>query len=667
MKTPIAAYTGNQPYVFVCYAHVDSDVVYPEIAWLHDEGINVWYDEGISAGKNWRTVIGDSLLRATHVLFYVSNGSLESDHCNREINLALDEGKHVIPVYIENVELTTDLKVGLNRVQALHRDQDSSYRAHLLSSLGASLPIETQFKVERSRNHFPTRVGVGLIVALSIVAGWWYFPLSVPVTTEAPASDAAESGITTLAIVPFHDLSPDVNDPYRAAGLTLELNTQLEQLSNLRLIDRNTVRSALNNDIDPAEFGQALKTTHVLSGTIRMETGTTRVTAQLSNTTSQQQTWAGTFDMESQGLLTLHSEMAVRIVNALGVELSGEERGRIERIDTDNVAAFKLTQEAKLILARTGDPTQAMPLNDKALVLDPDFGEALVLQSTLFLVMAESGWGNTKENWLAVREAAERARLIVPESPFIYLNLGATYNELDLDFRKTMNAFEHADRLGAPRGTLAGYQQDLLLQAGRYDECVKRTQEAVPFDPLDALLRVYLGRCLGRSGRIDEAIIHFDHALEMAPENRGVIGNVLYEYLWVHRRTDLAKTVLAKLGIRDEQTEAAIDFIEGDATPFNAYIDNRVADRTNNFMRADQIAWAYYELGRYSEHIAWYQVSTEEFANLGMTPEYLRRLPDYWSVLRNWALLEAGLERERLALIDQHRTLIDRITEKMVL
>ena len=119
METPFAAYTGDQSFVFVCYAHEDSDVVFPEMAWLRDQGANLWYDEGVSAGKNWRTAIGDSLLSASHVLFYISAASLKSDHCNREINLALDEGKDVVPVYIDDVELTTDLKVGLNRVQAL--------------------------------------------------------------------------------------------------------------------------------------------------------------------------------------------------------------------------------------------------------------------------------------------------------------------------------------------------------------------------------------------------------------------------------------------------------------------------------------------------------------------------------------------------------------------
>ena len=59
MDTPFPAYQGDEPYVFVCYAHEDSDIVYPEIAWLREQGTNLWYDEGIAAGKNWRGAIGE--------------------------------------------------------------------------------------------------------------------------------------------------------------------------------------------------------------------------------------------------------------------------------------------------------------------------------------------------------------------------------------------------------------------------------------------------------------------------------------------------------------------------------------------------------------------------------------------------------------------------------
>ena len=52
---PQPAYDGDEPYIFVTYAHEDTAVVYPHIRWLQQNGFNVWWDEGISPGAHWRT------------------------------------------------------------------------------------------------------------------------------------------------------------------------------------------------------------------------------------------------------------------------------------------------------------------------------------------------------------------------------------------------------------------------------------------------------------------------------------------------------------------------------------------------------------------------------------------------------------------------------------
>lgn len=57
MDRPLAANKGDEPYVFVCYAHEDGDVVYPEMAWLQDQKVRLWYDERISGGHVWRQEI----------------------------------------------------------------------------------------------------------------------------------------------------------------------------------------------------------------------------------------------------------------------------------------------------------------------------------------------------------------------------------------------------------------------------------------------------------------------------------------------------------------------------------------------------------------------------------------------------------------------------------
>ncbi len=78
MDKPFPAYKGEDPYVFVCYAHGDSAVVYPEIEWLHEQGVKIWYDEGISAGKVWRQEIAEAIPRyQSHLLEAIGETTIE--------------------------------------------------------------------------------------------------------------------------------------------------------------------------------------------------------------------------------------------------------------------------------------------------------------------------------------------------------------------------------------------------------------------------------------------------------------------------------------------------------------------------------------------------------------------------------------------------------------
>jgi len=196
---PFPAYKGNEPFVFVCYSHEDAAVVYPELAWLHDHGVNVWYDEGIPAGENWRANIGRALLDASHVLIYLSRSSLISDHCNREINLALDEGKAVVPVYLEPVELTPDLKVGLNRVQALRLESNANHRTSLLAAIGLTQPTAaTESPPAQSSRRWVLSASVlaGLIAFVGL-GSWIAFNDDDLPTHSVPANNLYERALRT--------------------------------------------------------------------------------------------------------------------------------------------------------------------------------------------------------------------------------------------------------------------------------------------------------------------------------------------------------------------------------------------------------------------------------------------------------------------------------------
>jgi tetratricopeptide (TPR) repeat protein len=137
MRAPFAAYRGTEPYTFVCYAHQDSDLVYPELSWLNDQGFHIWYDEGISPGTVWRDELAEAIEGASLFLLYVSPASVTSSNCNREVSFAVDQDLSLLAVYLQPTELPRGLRLAILDRQALMREQlaPDEYRRRLAAAM----------------------------------------------------------------------------------------------------------------------------------------------------------------------------------------------------------------------------------------------------------------------------------------------------------------------------------------------------------------------------------------------------------------------------------------------------------------------------------------------------------------------------------------------------
>ena len=137
MKPTVKAYDGDDPYAFVCYAHVDAERVYPELGWINDEACPIWYDEGIALGSVWRNEIAETILRSKLLIMYVSSGSTNSEECLKELGFALDNNIPVLAIFLEPIELSPGLKLSLQNRQGIQRDRydEDAYRVKLTESI----------------------------------------------------------------------------------------------------------------------------------------------------------------------------------------------------------------------------------------------------------------------------------------------------------------------------------------------------------------------------------------------------------------------------------------------------------------------------------------------------------------------------------------------------
>ena len=118
-RLPYPAYRGTEPYVFVSYAHLDQDSVFAEIKRFNEAGFHVWYDEGIAPGNEWSDEIAEALTKCTVFVVMLTPTSAPREAVLNEISFALDEGKPLLAIYLEDTTLPPGLRLRISRKQAI--------------------------------------------------------------------------------------------------------------------------------------------------------------------------------------------------------------------------------------------------------------------------------------------------------------------------------------------------------------------------------------------------------------------------------------------------------------------------------------------------------------------------------------------------------------------
>lgn len=120
-KPPFHVENYNGPYIFTSYAHKDSNEVFSDLRIFHENGLDIWYDEGIESGSGWQSVIEKALLDCSLFIVFISPNAVESPHVREEIFLAIGEEIPVIPIYLEETELKYGLKLRIGSLQAIKK------------------------------------------------------------------------------------------------------------------------------------------------------------------------------------------------------------------------------------------------------------------------------------------------------------------------------------------------------------------------------------------------------------------------------------------------------------------------------------------------------------------------------------------------------------------
>ena len=118
-QRPLKAYEGAEKYIFISYAHRDSNQVFPIMRKLQDEGYKIWYDDGIDPGNEWDDEIAEHIMASGLMLAFISENYINSENCKDELNFARDKKIDRILIYIEDTELPLGMQMRLKRQQSI--------------------------------------------------------------------------------------------------------------------------------------------------------------------------------------------------------------------------------------------------------------------------------------------------------------------------------------------------------------------------------------------------------------------------------------------------------------------------------------------------------------------------------------------------------------------
>jgi tetratricopeptide (TPR) repeat protein len=298
------------------------------------------------------------------------------------------------------------------------------------------------------------------------------------------------------------------------------------------------------------QIGEELGVGYVVEGSVRKDGDQVRITAQLNDVVTGSHLWAERYDRDLADVFAVQDEITQAVVAAIEPQLYAAESFRSQRKTPDNMAAWDLVMRALQHYWRVTrqDNLVAQALLEKAIAVDPGYGQALSLLAACHTFSAHMGW----EQMLAAVPISERAALSAiradSEDAWAHYALASVYL-FTRRFDDSIAEFELALRLNPNFSPARGLYGVALSYRGRWEEGDAAARQALRFSPRDPFAAVYCGvaaycQYIGRN--YDEAIRLSREALRQRSDFVGA-RRVLTASLGMAGETDAARLALAAL------------------------------------------------------------------------------------------------------------------------
>jgi adenylate cyclase len=375
---------------------------------------------------------------------------------------------------------------------------------------------------------------------------WKWQPGATAATTQWSNAAYRPPNVATqsIAVLPFTNLSGDLEQEYFSDGISDDIITDLSKIAGLLVISRNSSFTYKGRLVDVRAVGRDLGVRSVLEGSIRRAGNRVRITAQLVDAATGGHLWAERYDRELTDLFAVQDDVTRRIVDALKVTLSPAEKARLADTGTSNIDAYDyFLRGRELMLGKStnrGTFEQSIKFFTRALELDPNYSQAYAGLGFAYTFDYQNRWSDDPDGSLRfakhnAEQAIEKdpneplARCLMALTAILERDLDTAKSEIDLALSLNPN-FAYAHILLGSIRSLSGqsleaipsiehamrldpaYSQQYLhflgrayMLAGKFETAAALLRERILLVPRTDFSRALLASTLGHLGRVDEA------------------------------------------------------------------------------------------------------------------------------------------------------------------
>jgi TolB-like protein len=334
-------------------------------------------------------------------------------------------------------------------------------------------------------------VAAALALVTLIAAALWFIT-----RPAAPPAGGLAGKVSTIAVLPFQNITGNRDEDYLGQAVSLELTARLGQIGAIKVVPWSFMRQFASPNVSFSDVGARTGADAVIEGAVEVGPQTAadparpvRVRVQLYQAGTGDLLWTASFARDMGDFLALQADIARDVAARINVVLAARERVAVSRARRVAPGAMELYLKARQSLESYADDFEtAIGLFERTIQIEPRFAEAHAgLASAFALQSAYSGSVDSSEGLRRTLQASERALAIDPELPEAWSARAFAKLALAWDWPGAASDFQRALELDRESPTVHGDYANYLTIVGRHNEAVRESllaEARVSFSPL---------------------------------------------------------------------------------------------------------------------------------------------------------------------------------------